>query len=556
MNKLVCHNCGHELDPAQQFCMQCGVQMAQTSSAPSPTVARSIPTSTVPPIVTQVRKQRSVSLRVVAIGIIALLVLAGTSIAVSRIGFFGRSGVDRVALLTTKGNRITLELMNSDGSQKTTLVDVPEATSTSARISVHPMSNRQSKSLTVLVRAFANTNSPGGVGAYLLASQRRVLFWYPTDAGKVIEIRSVDLDGNDSVILARTPGSADLYIAESGDRFLLVEHHSEGARVGTADLRSHATTLADGITDAGGTLSADGQHLAYWTKNKDSTYTLNLADGSGANASIVAQGLQSVSAIFASDGSKLFISTSTNQNSQIQVVDTNGGNQVSLSYSGQIQQADVVNGRLVFSINESGETSLFTSSLSGEDKAEIVRAANMLVWIVTPDQRQLVVTQQRNGSSSLFVTDMKRDQVVELDRGDGTILPEILANGRILVWHFSSNNGIDGDVTISTMQFDGSDKQAITQNINAAFSLFDITQNDLLLPYTTGGDSRLALFTAKNTVLLDEGASSYRFARLTPGDQVLFTAQFKSGPVTYIVGRDGKNRRLLAEDAQVIATGF
>lgn len=555
MSKPVCHNCGHDLDPAQQFCMQCGAPSAQTSSAPSPTIAEVAPTSAVSPVVTRIRKRPGVSLRVVAIGIIVLVVLAGAGVAVSRIGIFGGSGVDRVVLLTTKGSQVTLDLMHSDGSQKVTLVEVPDSNSTSARINLYPVSNRQNKSIGVLIRTFTNPNRSGSVGAYLLAAQRRVLFWYPTDAGKVIELRSVDLEGNDSVILARTPGSADLYLAESGDRFLLVEHYSEGARVGVSDLRSHATTLVDAVTDAGGVLSPDGQRLAYWTRGKDYTYTLNIADGLGANASIVAQGLQSVKANFASDGSKLFISTTANRNSQTQVMDANGANQVTLSHSGELVQADVVNGRLIFTINDSGEASLFTSSLNGEDRAEIVRAASMLVWIVTPDQRQLVVTQQRNGSNSLFITDMKRDQVVELDRGNGMILPEILANGRFMVWHFA-NTGIDGNVTISTMQRDGSDKQVITQNINAAFSLFDITQNDLLLPYTTGSDGRLALFTAKSTVLLDEGARNYQFARVTPGDQVLFTAQFKSGPVTYLIGRDGKNRRLLAEDAQVIATGF
>jgi hypothetical protein len=225
---------------------------------------------------------------------------------------------------------------------------------------------------------------------------------------------------------------------------------------------------------------------------------------------------------------------------------------VILSRSADHGRGEVANGRLIYQVVEADETSLFTSDLNGEDRVEILRGATSLLWGLTPDHKQIIFLSNRNNRYALQVTALKHEQVQDLKRGDNWMFWNFLDNGRVVVRRSSADGN---SMTFSTMQLDGSDEQILKRDFNAP--MLDVEGNEILLGgQQAGGQAALALFGGKDPVTLDEEANSYSDARFTPDGRIIYTAQFRSSSATYTIDRNGKNKKLLFEDAAIVATGF
>jgi len=163
----------------------------------------------------------------------------------------------------------------------------------------------------------------------------------------------------------------------------------------------------------------------------------------------------------------------------------------------------------------------------------------------------LVFSQQRNGRFSLQISDFKHDQIQDLKRGDGPLSWRMLDNGRVMVLRYTS---ADSGATISTMKRDGTDEQILKRDIQ--LSSTDVAGDEIVVGGQDNGRGALYLLGGKEPTMLDDEADTYSAARVAPGGRIIYTANFRSGPVIYVVDRNGKQRKLLAEDAAIVATGF
>jgi Tol biopolymer transport system component len=237
------------------------------------------------------------------------------------------------------------------------------------------------------------------------------------------------------------------------------------------------------------------------------------------------------------------------------VADANGRNPTTISRNGDNWVADATPDRLVYSVTSSGETSLFTAAMDGNDRIEIARGASSLTWHLTPDRKHIIFFQMRNGRSTLQMTDLRHEQTQELKRGDSGEGFDwvVLANGRLLVETHEGTSNVG--LTLSTMKLDGTDEQVIKRGLTN-YPSTDVRGSDMVLGSQENGQGSLYLYTGKDPVLIDDEADSYDRSRFTPNGQILYTASFKSGPVIYLIDRNGKQRKPLVEDATILAAGF
>jgi hypothetical protein len=108
--------------------------------------------------------------------------------------------------------------------------------------------------------------------------------------------------------------------------------------------------------------------------------------------------------------------------------------------------------------------------------------------------------------------------------------------------------------TLTTMQPDGTDEQTLKRALQ--ISSLDARGADIVVGGEENGQAMLYLLGGKEALTLDDEADRYGQVRITPDGRIIYTADYRSGPVTYIVGRDGKQRKLLADGAAIVATGF
>jgi hypothetical protein len=565
MSSYFCTGCGEPQPEIGQFCTNCGepidakavsqataarphatIRLPQGGPAgPTPStvavVGTRLPPTTAVPAPGPMPASRSarplfgrLKGRAVAIGGAALVLLLIAGALLTRVLPLGNSEVDRVVLLTqTRNGDTIMALMRSDGSRKVTLVDEPGANAMSQSFFVeHLLSENENDRIT-------GYNMPG---AAVLTRQGRIVFWYPSFEG--VEIRSVSLDGDDEIKLVQGSQVKHVILPATGNQLLLVEGDNTSNRLVLIDLRGQVTTIAQDSPGVDGTLSPDGKHIAYWERDETGSYKLSVADNTGANITEVARGLQSVSAHFSADSSKLFINQSDTDGPSFHVADANGQGVLPLSRAGS-GQGDVAQGRLIFQVDNAGEASLFTSDLNGEDRVEIVRGADDLSWGLTRDRRQVIYRQVREGRFSLQVSDFNHEQTQELKRSDDFLWWLNLDDGRVLVLR---------EGTVSTIKLDGSDEQVLMRGIDSAS--IDSQGGDIVVAGQEQGNGALYLLGGDEPIQLNDEADGYGPARIMPDGRIIYTAQFNSGPVTYIVDRRGQQKKLLAEDSYVLATGF
>lgn len=570
-----CVSCGEPQPELGQFCTSCGerieagalqvtaarpgstVRLSEdrgiSKSAPA-TAPNSLPPTTAIPAFPARSSRRArfsfgrISPWWLAIGAGALVALLAVGLAVWRgLPFGGDPGVDRVIVLAQSHNGDTnLVLMRSDGSGKITLVDQPGETGSSSSSQYQAqfyVSYNQSERGAGQIRSF------GDRGAAVLREQQRILFWYPSRDG--MEIRSANLDGGDVTTIAQASAATHMAIPERGDNVLLLEREKNESRLSLVDLRGKATPLIVSADEAFGIISPDGKHVAYWQRDTRGRYALTVADDIGGNTVEVAHDLHGVSANYSDDGSRLFIVRADEKGASLVVTNADGQNPIVLSRSARSGRGTVSNGRLIYEVEDAGERSLFTSDPNGDDRVEIARGAEALSWDLTPDRQQIVFVQKRNGRYLLQISDVKHEQVQDLKRNDGIITWRALDNGRLLVMRYSSNSNT---TTLSTINPDGTDEQVLKRDLY--LTSIDLSGDDILVGGEEDGYGVLYLLGGKEPVTLDDEANGYMQARIAPDGRIIYTAEFKSGPVSYVVDRNGKQRKLLAEDAAIVATGF
>jgi hypothetical protein len=580
-----CTSCGEPQPEIGQFCTSCGMPIdtsaagAVVPAGPRPGATVRLPESTVgsallnatvavpagaaPPTVptpkpTPARAAGSrggiagrltLARLVIGAALLALLVIV---VVLARGLPFGRSkGIDRIVTLARSSTGdITLVLMHSDGSNKVTLVDAPSALAADS-----PPGLRFSVTHSLDEQLSQQARSGGDQGATILTRSGRILFWFLAADG--IEIRSVDLDGGDLVKLRQASPADWMSIPASGDKLLLRETEQNSSRLLLVDLQGQKTTIVPEAAEIYGVISPDGKHIAYWQRVEQGRFTLAVADEHGANPVEVAREMQQVSADFSADSSKLFITRTDEQGMTFQVANADGQNPVTLSQAvSDGRQAsgrgEVANGRLIYQVRNSDETSLFTSDLNGDDRVEIMRGAESMFWNLTPDRKQIIFLSKRNGRFALQATDLKHEQVQDLKRGESWIYWSFLENDRVLVQRSSADGN---STTFSTMRLDGSDEQILKRDLNS--SRVNVDGNVIVLAgLQASGQASLTLFDGNDPVTLDEEANNYANARITPNGRVIYTAYFRSSTATYTVDRTGKNKKLLFEDAAIVATGF
>lgn len=474
----------------------------------------------------------------------------------------GRPEIDRVVAVTEgQDGATTMVLMTSDGRFKVTLVDVPGFSSSSQydSLSYFPITMVRTDEHTM---NFSHAYGTDLRGAAVLAYQRRILYWYPTVDG--MELYSVDLDGGDQVRLVQGQVIRSLTIAEQGNQLLLVtdfqpidpRQQTSGreptSTLSLLDLRGQTTPIVQNVLSVGGTLSPDGNHLVYWVEDEDHHFTLTAADGTGTHPVEIARDLTSASAHYASDSSKLFINRSDAQGSIFQVAEVNGQQPVTLSRSSGYGSGDVANNRLIYTVTSNNETNLFTCDLSGDDRVEIVRGTDSLGWHLTPDRTKLIYTVSRNGRTSVQTSDLKHEQAEEIKRSDGTSLNGLaIENDRVLILRSPDSESV---YTISTIKLDGSDEQMLKRT--GGISGIDMRGESILVTGEENDRSMLYLVGGDEPIVLDDEADSYSRAYLTPKDQIIYTAHFDSGPVIYTIDSDGKQRKMLLDNAEIVAAGF
>jgi hypothetical protein len=341
-----------------------------------------------------------------------------------------------------------------------------------------------------------------------------------------------------------------MVIPDNGDRVLIVESENNTARLSLIDLRGQATELVRDAAEVDGTLAPDGKRMAYWVRGDDERYTLTVADAAGANPIEVARDLRSVFARFSSDSSRLFFSRTDDDGSSFVVTNADGQNPIVLSRTGS-GRGEVANGRLIYQVSDSGEHSLFTSDLNGDDRVEIARGADELFWRLTPDRRQIIVYQKRKDRYALQISDFKHEQAHDLKRSDDPIGWVMLDDRRVLVLRHANNYS---STTLSTIQSDGTDEQTLKRALQV-YSI-DTRGADIVVGGVENGHGTLYLLGGEEEVTLDDEADGYSQARITPDGRIIYTANYKSGPVTYSVGRDGKQKKLLVDGAAIVAAGF
>jgi Tol biopolymer transport system component len=488
---------------------------------------------------------RQISPRLLAVGAGGILLLVVVGLVLARGLPFGRgSGVDRIVTLAQSRNGDTsMVLMHSDGSDKVTLVDEAGVGASSG--------GNFYVSYAFGLDALDQARGYGDRGAAVLASQKRILFWYPTPDG--MEIRSSDLDGGDVVKMAQASPATQMLVPAEGDKVLLVEQEQTTGRLMLMSLRGQATPLVQDALELNAVISPDGKHIAYSQRDEQGRYKLTVMDTTGANAAELARDLRGVDMHFSADSSKLFFTRRDEEGSSFAVANADGQNSTILSRSAESGRGDVAGGRLIYEIQSAGETSLFTSDLNGDDRIEIARGAEALFWGITRDRKQIIFTQKRNGRFALQISDLQHEQVQDLKRGDGWLLWRPLDDGRLLVTRYGADS-FNSDVTISTVNADGSDEQVLKRDLQS--SSVAIQGDTIVVAGQVNGQGTLVLFGGKEPVTLDDEADSYGEARIAPDGRIIYTARYNSGPVLYAVDSTGKSKKLLAEDATILACVF
>jgi hypothetical protein len=500
------------------------------------------------------------NLRLLIVGMGAIVLVAAVLVIVRGLFLSGNKGVDRIVTLAQSRNGgTTLVLMHSDGSGKVTLADEPGASSdTSQRQSfpngfIFAYAGKDDDELSIM-------HFGESAGATVLIQQQRILFWYPTADG--MEIRSANMDGGDIVQMAHAAPVTRMIASANGDKVLLVEQDTStsnntgndaSSRLLLVSLRGQTTTLVQNILGVVGTISPDGKHVAYWQHDDSDRYKLTVVDDSGKNPVEVARDLRSASANFSSDSSKLFIVRGDDNGASFLVANADGQNPVVLSRNVESGRGEVAHDHLVYEARANGATALFTSDLNGDNRVEIVRGADQLEWKLMPDRQHIILTQQRSGRYALQISDFKHEQVQDLKRSDGLMFWRNLDNERVLVISYSDDNG-GRTATISTIKQDGSDEQVLKRDLQ--LNGIAAQGDTIVLGGQANDHGALYLFGGKEPVLLDDEADGYGLVRIAPDGRILYTASFKSGPVTYSIDRSGKQKKLLSEDAVIVAAGF
>lgn len=578
----VCTSCGASHAEASKFCTTCGapmnlaaaqpadsgstarlpaLQRPQPEGAASSVAAPAIPPTvalpgvaagaagaarTAPPPIAPTRPRTKPPTRLVlVIGIAAALALLIAALGRTFLpgqSAIGGQQVDRMIVRSSDGETIKLSLMNSDGSNAVTLVEGPtESVLSMSGIDVRRVN--ADTDVTSYRSDFFLSNVPG---ATILGSQQRIILWHATDDG--VEVRATNLDGGNQITLGTVELLGRLVIPEQGDRVLVIDETADGARLRVVTLGGQETEIIAEAPSVNATISSDGRHIAYWVSDENRLASLWVTDGSGPGEP-VARELRNVDATFSADSSHLFVNRVTDSGTSFIATEATGENSVVLSRNGS-GSGEVAQGRLVYSITSNGATSLFSSDLRGDDRVEFVRDADSLGWRLTPGRDRVIFTQVRNGRASFRVADLRNEREQDLDRSEGGLSWFPLTNGRLLLIRPT----FSGQASISTMAMDGSDEVVLDRNI--IVHSFDNHGDAIVVAGQIEGRSAVYLYRGEEATLIDDEADGYDRVAFTPGGQIVYTALYRSGPVTYIVDQQGKQRELIVEGDDVVASGF
>jgi hypothetical protein len=576
---FVCTSCGVSHAEASKFCTSCGEPMGHTVSptdstagsttrlggAPAIPAASTAPTALASPLPpTQVlpsgaaassasvagappgaspgRKLCRPLALTVAAALLAIVVAAIGRMLLPSPPSVGAHAVDRFVVRSNDGETTRLTVMRSDGSGATPLVEGPSE-SVIALSAINVARVNADSDITIFRGDFFASSMPG---AMILGSQQRIVLWHPTDNG--VEVRSTNLDGGDQVSLGTLEAQARLVVPEVGDRVLMIDTTDEGARLRAVTLRGEATPIVAETLDVNATISPDGRHIAYWVSDDNRLVSLWATDGS-VPGTLVARGLRDVGATFSADSSRLFVNRVTDSGTSFITADASGENPIVLSRSGS-GTGQVARGRLIYSVTTNGATSLFTSDLRGDDRVEIVRDADDIQWRLTPARDHIIFTQQRNGRASFRMTDLRNENQQDLDRSDGGMIWFPLDNGRLLLMR----HGSIGLMAISTMDMDGSDEVVLARNI--AVRRIDDRGDAIVVSGQVEGRSAVYLYRSDEAMLIDDEADDYDHVAFAPDGRIVYTAIYRSGPVTYIVDQQGEQRKLVLEGDEIVASGL
>ncbi|MBM4456486.1 MAG: zinc-ribbon domain-containing protein [Chloroflexi bacterium] len=528
-----CSNCGTENAEGIAFCMNCGTRLS--SLEPSQSRTQSSPKA-------QGLLNRRLLLYI--LGVVAVLALVAVI----------------VRLLTARqtGIAVTPKLIISQSERAGLVLQTLDLSGATKPLQLAPLPSLDLNGLSVDRGAYQDGSS---------ARYRQRWTWsqaYVSPDGKycLLAVREVgawtllrfNLNDGEPLEFLREAQNIQVFVDASSQRFIVQTSTRRGRNVQIGDLAAgNLTTLIEGADEASARPSADWQSVAYTARyGGNSAYYMTGIDGRQSRALVSSS---ATAAPFTSDGKHVYFSADDtlyrrNMNGGLpeRLLTGRGGN---LSVIGVNPQGD----RILVMATGGGASDLQLLRSDGSERVSLVRNVKSVKGAAfsADGQRLLVWTNETDGDSLLLFDGHGQSQRAVFRAAQSTLM-QWLASNRFLY----ALQERDGLMTLYTETVDGKESKRLAEGYQRVDQVASSPAG--YLAFAGVKDGKTLLHSMKlgqsQPQSIDETKGRFVSVWLAPGGRVVYQVDDSNRSSIYVADNDGKNRRLLADNATIVAANL
>jgi len=527
-----CGNCGTENAEGTAFCMNCGTRLSSLEAS-------------------QPRTQPSLKARgllnrrhlLYILGVVAVLALVVV--------------VFRLLTVRQTGIAITPKLIISQSERAGLVLQTLDLSGTTKPLQLAPLPSLDLNGLSVDRGAYQDGSTERSQqrwtwsqayvspdGRYSLLAVREVGAW---------TLLRFNLGDGEPLEFLREAQNIQVFVDASSQRFVAQTTTRRGKNVQIGDLAAGSlTTLIEGADEAAAWPSADWQSVAYASRyGGNSAYYVAGIDGRQSRALIAS----SAAAPFTSDGKYVYFSAddtlyrrSMDGGLPERLTTGRGG---ALAVFGPNPQGD----RLLVIATGGGATDLQLLRNDGSERVSLARNVKAVKGAVfSADGQHLWVWTNEADGDSLLIFDGRGQSQRAVFRGTQSTTVRWLVDKRFL-YAVQERGGL---VTLYAETIDGKDSKRLAEG----FQTIDLVASDPTgyLAFAGVKDGKTLSYMMKlnqsRPQLIEETKGRFASLWLAPGGRIVYQVDDSNRSSIYIADSDGKNRRLLADNAAIVAANL
>ena len=525
-----CSNCGTDNAADAAFCMSCGTSLSSVKS-PQPKTQL----SSRPQVLLNLRRL------LVVLGTIAVLVFA----------------VVAVRLLTARqaSIAITPKLIISQSERSGLVLQAMDLSGATKPLQLAPQPNLDLNGLSVDRGAYQGTlpqRQQWALSQAYISPDGRYGLLAVKETGAWTLLR-FDLDNGEPLEFLRDAQAIQVLVNAFDSRFIAQATTRRGRNVQTGDLAAGSlTTLIEDADETSAWPGADWQHVAYASRDgSNSVHYVADIDGRQSRALIAS----SASAPVTDNGRHVYYSVddtlyrrSMDGGLPEPLTAGRGG---SLSVYDLSAQRD----RLLVIAAAGGTSDLQLLRNDGSERASLARGVKSIKGATfSGDGQHLLVWTNETDGDSLLLFDGRGQSQRTVFRGAQSAVVQWLADNRFLY----AVRERDGLTALYAESVDGKDSKRLLEGFQRLDQVASDAAGYLAIAGTKDGKS--LVYTMKpgqaQPQLIDETKGRFASVWLAPGGRVVYQTDDGGRSSIYVADNDGKNRRLLADNATIVAANL